>query len=62
MLFPLINSGGYFITEELDFPDTRVDMNLNNERMGNFLHFSHNIQNLLNDLNTLDENTLKAHK
>ena len=32
MLFPLINSGGYFITEELDFPDTRKDMNLKNEK------------------------------
>lgn len=32
MLFPLINSGGYFITEELDFPDTRDDMNLNKEK------------------------------
>ena len=32
MLFPLINSGGYFIPEELDFPDTRDDMNLNKEK------------------------------
>ena len=32
MLFPLINSGGFFITEELDFPDTRDDMNLNKEK------------------------------
>ena len=32
MLFPLVNSGGFFITEELDFPDTRDDMNLNKER------------------------------
>ena len=32
MLFPLVNSGGYFIVEELDFPDTRKDMNLKNER------------------------------
>ena len=32
MLFPILNSGGTFITEELDFPDTRVDMNLNNEK------------------------------
>jgi len=32
MLFPILNSGGTFITEELDFPDTRVDMNLYNEK------------------------------
>ena len=32
MLFPILNSGGIFITEELDFPNTRVDMNLNNEK------------------------------
>ena len=31
MLFKKISSGGLFICEELDFPDTRVDMNLNNE-------------------------------
>ena len=29
MLFPILSSGGIFITEELDFPDTRTDMNLN---------------------------------
>ena len=29
MLFPLINSGGYFIVEELDFPETREDMRIN---------------------------------
>ena len=27
MLFPKLNPGGIFITEELDFPDTRDDMN-----------------------------------
>jgi hypothetical protein len=32
MLFKLINPGGIFIVEELDFPDTRKDMNLNNEK------------------------------
>ena len=32
MLFPILSSGGIFITEELDFPDTRTDMNLNNEK------------------------------
>ena len=26
MLFPLVNPGGYFIVEELDFPETREDM------------------------------------
>ena len=29
MLFPLVNSGGYFIVEELDFPETREDMRVN---------------------------------
>ena len=29
MLFPLVNSGGYFIVEELDFPETREDMRFN---------------------------------
>ena len=28
MLFPLVNSGGYFIVEELDFPETREDMRI----------------------------------
>jgi hypothetical protein len=32
LLFKKLNSGGLFITEELDFPDTRKDMNINNER------------------------------
>ena len=32
MLFKKLNSGGFFIIEELDFPDTRRDMNLQNER------------------------------
>ena len=32
MLFPILSSGGIFIIEELDFPDTRADMNLNNEK------------------------------
>ncbi len=32
MLFPIIKSGGVFITEELDFPDTRIDMNINKEK------------------------------
>ena len=31
MLFKKLNSGGLFIIEELDFPDTRRDMN-NNEK------------------------------
>jgi len=29
MLFPLVNPGGYFIVEELDFPETREDMRIN---------------------------------
>ena len=32
MLFHKLNPGGIFIVEELDFPDTRKDMNLENER------------------------------
>ena len=32
LLFKKLNSGGLFITEELDFPDTRNDMNINNEK------------------------------
>ena len=32
MLFKKLNPGGLFITEELDFPDTRKDMNIKNER------------------------------
>ena len=31
MLFKKLNSGGLFIVEELDFPDTRRDMNIQNE-------------------------------
>tara|TARA_B100000795_G_C22768184_1_gene426661 strand:- start:328 stop:1176 length:849 start_codon:yes stop_codon:yes gene_type:complete len=31
MLFPTLQSGGYFIVEELDFPQTRVDMRINQE-------------------------------
>ena len=32
LLFKKLNPGGLFITEELDFPDTRKDMNINNEK------------------------------
>ena len=32
LLFRKLNSKGLFITEELDFPDTRKDMNINNEK------------------------------
>jgi len=32
MLFKKLNKGGFFIIEELDFPDTRQDMNLQNEK------------------------------
>ena len=32
MLFKKLNSGGLFIVEELDFPDTRRDMNIQNEK------------------------------
>ena len=31
MLFPIVQSGGYFIVEELDFPETREDMRINQE-------------------------------
>jgi hypothetical protein len=32
LLFKKVKSGGLFIIEELDFPDTRKDMNLKNEK------------------------------
>lgn len=32
-LFEKLNSGGIFVIEELDFPDTRDDMNINNEKI-----------------------------
>jgi hypothetical protein len=32
LLFRKLNTGGIFIVEELDFPDTRKDMNINNEK------------------------------
>jgi hypothetical protein len=31
MLFPIVESGGYFIIEEIDFPETREDMRVNQE-------------------------------
>ena len=31
ILFPLIKSGGFFIVEELDFPETREDMRINQD-------------------------------
>jgi hypothetical protein len=30
-LFPTLNKGGYFIVEELDFPETREDMRINHQ-------------------------------
>ena len=33
ILFRKLNSGGLFIVEELDFPDTRKDMNINDEKL-----------------------------
>tara|TARA_B100001093_G_C26751015_1_gene981119 strand:+ start:993 stop:1247 length:255 start_codon:yes stop_codon:yes gene_type:complete len=32
MLFRKLNKNGIFVIEELDFPNTRKDMNLNNEK------------------------------
>ena len=32
LLFKKLNSDGIFIIEHLDFPDTRKDMNINNEK------------------------------
>ena len=29
MLFPIVKSKGYFIVEELDFPESREDMRIN---------------------------------
>ena len=31
LLFPIIQSGGYFVVEELDFPETRDDMKVNQD-------------------------------
>ena len=31
ILFPIVQSGGYFIVEELDFPESRKDMRLNQD-------------------------------
>ena len=32
VLFPKLKSNGIFVIEELDFPDTRIDMNIHNEK------------------------------
>jgi len=32
ILFPILKSNGIFVVEELDFPDTRKDMNIKNEK------------------------------
>ena len=29
MLFPILNSSGYFVTEEIDFPESKEDMRIN---------------------------------
>ena len=29
MLFPILNSGGYFVSEEIDFPEPKEDMRIN---------------------------------
>ena len=32
ILFKKLKSQGFFVIEELDFPDTRIDMNIHNEK------------------------------
>ena len=58
-LFPILNNGGYFIVEELDFPETREDMRVN--------HHAPDLKSILlsilkkKDFNSpyIDENTKK---
>ena len=58
-LFPILNKGGYFIIEELDFPETREDMRVN--------HHAPDLKTILisvlekKDFNSqyIDENTKK---
>jgi ubiquinone/menaquinone biosynthesis C-methylase UbiE len=58
-LFPVLNKGGYFIIEELDFPETREDMRVN--------HHAPDLKTILisvlekKDFNSqyIDENTKK---
>ena len=38
-LFPILNKGGYFIVEELDFPETREDMRID--------HHDHDLKTIL---------------
>ena len=46
MLFPLLKSGGVFIVEELDFPETRDDMKINQTKPD----FKQILKNILNNL------------
>ena len=44
MLFKKLKSKGFFVIEELDFPDTRADMNMHNEKptLREILHYIKN--------------------
>ena len=46
MLFPLLNSGGLFIVEELDFPEPRDDMKINQTKPD----LKQILKNILNNL------------
>lgn len=46
MLFPLLKSGGLFIVEELDFPETRDDMKINQRKPD----LKQILKNILNNL------------
>ena len=46
MLFPLLKSGGVFIVEELDFPETRDDMKINQTKPD----LKQILKNILNNL------------
>ena len=51
MLFPLVCSGGYFIVEELDFPETREDMRINQSKPDLKKILQNTLKNL--DLNSI---------
>ena len=55
--FSKLNSGGIYIVEELDFPDTRNDMNINNEHptLREILHEINNGYNFISNLVSEEE-------
>ena len=57
MLFRSLNSGGIFVVEELDFPDTRDDMNVFKEKPS-----LKEILSLINQKQDFDQNILQKIK